>query len=181
MVYYHSIEASLVSQFLNLDDDSAWDDQTATIDDTQSPTTPSSTPAGTVTGDTSGWDLEPTSFHLLDMRKFETVTDFDGEEKAVPWPWGDYKYQPATPQTYLDPEEYLAECQLKEIEGMMREELMEAMAQEAIAAGKETKRKQRKEGRKGPVKRVKREDDQPVTSTVAFNNQVVRGRTIYNA
>ena len=174
MIYYHAVEPSLASQFLNLDDEetSASPDQMVTTD-IQSPTTSSTSLTDIVMEDVPEWDIEPTSL-LFDMKKFETVTDLDGGEKTIPWPWVDFKYETPAPLGYLDPEEYAKECQFAEIEEVMREELMEVMVQETILAGKNvTTPKQRKEG-----KGEKKEKGRP--STVAFNNQAVRGRTIYS-
>jgi len=108
----------------------------------------------------------------------------DGEKKTTPWPWGNYQYRPPTPPTYFDPEGYVMEFQLAEVDRALREELTEVMAQEAILDGNQgrsetTKRREtedRKEGKK--KRRIEKEYYRP--TTVAFNNQVVRGRTIYN-
>lgn len=182
MVYYHAIDSSLASQFLNLDDET-WPctDQTVTPE-LGSLTAPSSSLQSVSTEDTPEWDVEPSSFHLFDMKRFETATDLDGGKKTTPWPWGDYKYRPPTPPRYLDPEAYVAEFELAEIEKSLQEKLTETMAQEAILDGVRrtaTKRKVEGERREKRKKmRVGRGDGQP--PTVAFNNQVVRGRTIYN-
>lgn len=178
MIYYHGIDdSSLASQFLNLDDE-AWpcaDQMTTSKPDSLA--SPSSSLSSVSTGDTLEWDLEPTSLHLVDMAKFETVADFDGGEKMSPWPWGDYKYRPPSPKTYLDPEAYFVENQLTAIENMLREQLTEAMAQEAILDGmKAMKRREKEERRKR--RKLEREDNRPIT--LAFDNQMVRGRTIYN-
>ena len=187
MIYYHGIDdSSLASQFLNLDDE-AWPctDQMMTAE-LDSPVSPFSSLSSVSTGDTLGWELEPNSLHLFDMKKFETVTDFDGGKNTTPWPWGDYNYRPPTPLGYLDPGEYAMEYQFAEIEKALREELMEAMAQEAILDGRKAmkrrevreRREERERRERRKRRRVEREDDRPIT--FAFNNQVVRGRTIYN-
>ena len=184
MIYYGGIDdSSLASQFLNLDDE-AWPctDQTMTTE-SDSLVSSSSSLSSVSAGDTLEWELEPSSLHLFDMAKFETVADFDGGEKISPWPWGDYKYRPPSPQTYLDPEAYFVEDQLNAIKNMLREELTEAMAQEAILDGKKAmKRREREERREEKERRKKRklerEDNRPIT--LAFDNQMVRGRTIYN-
>jgi hypothetical protein len=137
--------------------------------------------------DSTPWGCDPEFYSLphLDMTKFEVVSDFDGGKKVAPWPWNDYQYRPPTPETYLDPEDYLMEAEMKEIEEVMREEIMEMMAQEAIDDGKRETRRQKKRERKERKERKKRrrrtdhEADQPA-GTVAFDNQVVHGRTIYN-
>jgi len=174
MIYYHVIEPSLASQFLNLDDQpSACVDQMVAAG-AQSLPTSSSSLSGIATGSVLEGDAEPSSFHLLDMKKLETVTDFDGGDKTVPWPWGDYEYRPTTPPGYVDPEEYAAKYHLSEIEKALREELSEIMVKEAILIGEhEVKQRQQRGGR-----RAEKGKYQP--GTVAFNNQVVRGRTIYN-
>jgi len=184
MIYYGGIdESSLASQFLNLDDE-AWPctDQMVTTEPDSLVSSSSSLPSVS-TGDTLGWELEPSSLHLIDMAKFETVADFDGGEKTSPWPWGDYKYRPPSPQTYLDPEAYFVEDQLTAIKNMLREELTEVMAQEAILDGKKAmKRREREERREERERRKRRkferEDNRPIT--LAFDNEMVRGRTIYN-
>ena len=167
MIYYHAVEPSLASQFLNLDD------QIAEAGAQPLPTS-SSNLSGIGTGSVLEREAEPASFHLVDMKKLETVTDFDGGDKTVPWPWGDYEYRPSTPWGYVDPEEYAAEYHLSEIEKVLRDELREIMAQEAILAGEqEVKQKEKREGKRT-------EKGKYLPGTVAFNNQVVRGRTIYN-
>ena len=175
MIYYHAVEPSLVSQFLDLDDEEtsvSLDQMVAT--DIQSPTTSSTSLTDIVMEDIPEWDIEPTSL-LFDMKKFETVTDFDGGEKITPWPWGDYKYRPPTPLEYLDPIEYAMEYQLAEIEKALRDELMDIMTQQAIHEGKKATAGRQRRGGKGPAAR---ESNEP--TTLAFNGQVVRGRTIYN-
>lgn len=181
MIYYQGIDdSSLAAQFLNLDDE-AWPctDQIATVEPDPL-ATPSSSLSSVSTEDVPEWELEPSSLQLLDMKKFETVTDFDGEEKSTPWPWGDYVYRPRTPVSYPDPVECVMEYQFAQIEKTLREELMEAMAQEAIRDGmKATKRKEREARRLAKERRrIGRESCHP--TLVAFNNQVIRGRTIYN-
>ena len=189
MIYYHGIDdASLASQFLNLDDDEVWPctDQTVTTK-LDSPVSPSSSLSSTSTGDTLEWELEPSSLHLYDMKKFETVIDFDGTVKTTPWPWGDFKYRPPSPPRYLEPEECAMEYQFLEIEKMLREQLTEAMAQEAIRDGRRAmrrrkrieRRERRAEKEMRRRKKLEREDDRPII--FAFNNQAIRGRTIYNA
>ena len=169
MVYYRAIESSLASQFLNLDDQApTWGDQIVATG-TQHPAMPSSS----LVGGAPEQGVEPTSLHLFDMKRFETVTDFDGGEKTVPWPWGGCEYRPPTPLGYLDPEGYVVEHQIAEIEGALRDKLMGVMTQEAILSGEKARRRERREG-----KMVERKGDKP--ATVAFNNQAVRGRTIYN-
>ena len=176
MIYYHSNESSLISEFLNLNDETRPCADWMVTDGIDSLATFSSSLPGTVTdGETREWELKPTSIHHFDMKKFEIVTDFAGEE-ATPWPWGDYKYRPPTPQRYPDPEEYIMECQLAETMEEFRDDFMEAMAQEAIFDGEMEVRRQRRERREGG--RVEREDDRPIT--IAFNGHVIRGRTIYN-
>jgi len=174
MIYYHVVEPSLASQFSNLDDQpSACVDQMVAAGATPVPTS-SSNLSGTATGNVLEWEAEPASFHLLDMKTLETVTDFDGGDKTVPWPWGDYEYRPSTPPGYVDPEEYAAEYHLSEIEKVLRDELTEIMIQEAILAGEqEVKQREKREGKKAEKGKY-----QP--GTVAFNNQVIRGRTIYS-
>jgi len=172
MIYYQTLDSSLASQFLNLDDEPlTCTDQMMTTDIDYS-MTPSSSLLGINTGATMEWELEPTSLDLLDTAKFETATDFADGEKTTPWPWGDYRYRPSTPPSYLDPMDYVAEFQLAEMEEELRDELMEAMVEDAILDGK-IQQREREE-----MRRVEREGDH--TATVAFNNQVVRGRTIYN-
>lgn len=172
MIYYHELDSSLASQFLNLDDEaSARTDQMVTPD-IDTPMTSSSSLSGTTTGDTTEWEFEPTSLHFLDTKKFETVIDLAGGEKTVPWPWGDYKYRPPTPLSYLEPKDYIMEFQLAEMEEVLRDELMESMVQEAILDGERQRRDVKGKGRD------EGEGEKP--TTVAFNNQMVRGRTIYN-
>ena len=174
MIYYRAIDASLASQFLNLDDHpSECADQTMTTD-IRPPVRPSCTIAGIATGENLERGTEPTSLCHLDMKKFETVRNFDGSEKTVPWPWGDHIYRPPTPPMCLDPQECAVEYRLMEIEEELREELMEAMAQDAIVAGKRTVM----QSQTGEKWRAASERGQP--AVVAFDNQVVRGRTIYN-
>ena len=116
------------------------------------------------------------------MKKFETFVDFDGKMKTTPWPWGDYKYRPPTLPTYLNPQECAIECQLLEIEKALREQLTEIMAEEAILEGKRAmerkERRERIEKRERRRKRRAEKDDRP--TTLAFDNELVRGRTIYN-
>lgn len=163
MIYYNVIEPSLASQFLN--DDPLWGhaDQAATT---------------TATGGTPEWDLEPTSLHLLDMERFETVTDFDGDKKANPWPWSDYTYQPCTNSGRLDLDDFVAEWQIKQIEKALWEEMSEIMAQDAILAGEVAEMARKQRGGKTGGKSAPRWGSRP--GTIAFNNHVVRGRTIYN-
>lgn len=177
MIYYQA----MVDQFLKDHETPENIDQMMVDDDIQLPTTSSSTLADGTAGDGMEWDLDPTSFHLLDMNKFETVTDFDGCMKKVPWPWGDQEYRHTAPETYLDPEDYVMEYQCAEMGEVLREEAMEASVQQAILAGEEMKRMERK-GKKSPRKKAKRETEGEKvrqSSTIAFNNQVVRGRNIY--
>ena len=47
-------------------------------------------------------------------------------------PWSDFQFRPPTPETHLEPVDYVMEAEIKEV---MREELMEIMAQEAIDNG----------------------------------------------
>jgi hypothetical protein len=84
---------------------------------------------------------------------------------------------------YSDPEEYLIEDQLREIEEIIREELAEVMAEEAIEAGNQgvtpNKKKPSKESKKRREgKKDRRERAQPYA--FAFNNHPVHGRTIHN-
>ena len=177
MIYYNAIEPSLASQFLNLDDQvSASVDQMA-ASGSQPTAALSSSLADTATGTSPEWEAEPTSFRLLDMHKFETLTDFDGGYKTVQWPWGDYRYQPSRLPGDLDPEECAEQYYRSQIEKMLREEITEIMAQEAIRAGEqEMKRKQ--QGGKKEEKRAERGGTRP--DTVAVNDRVVHGRTIYS-
>lgn len=177
MIYYNVIEPSLASQFMDLGDQpSACADQIVAAG-AQSLQTSSSSFAGIATGNVLGWEAEPASFHLVDMKKFETVTDLDGGNKTAPWPWGDYEYRPSTPPGYVDLEEYAAEYHLSEIEKVLRDELSEIMVQEAILAGeREMKQKEQKGKREGN----KVESGRYQQGIVAFNNQVVHGRTIYD-
>ena len=183
MIYYNGIDdSSLASQFLNLDDE-AWPctDQIVTPE-LDSLASPSSSLSSVSTGDTLEWELEQNSLHLVDMQKFETFVDFDGNMKTTPWPWGDYKYQPPTLPSYFDPQECAIEYQLLEIEKMLREQLTETMAEEAILEGKRAMdRKEKRERRERSERRWKmraEKDNRP--TTLAFDNEVVRGRTIYN-
>ena len=176
MIYYQAIDdSSLAAQFLNLDDETTPCTNQITTPELDSPSTPSSSLSSATTGGSLDWELESTSLQFLDMKKFETVTDFDGGEKITPWPWGDYKYRPPTPLEYLDPIEYAMEYQLAEIEKALRDELMEIMTQQAIHEGKKATAGRQRRGGKGPAAR---ESGEP--TTLAFNGQVVRGRTIYN-
>jgi len=177
MIYYQVMEPSLVSQLSSLDDQpSACVDQVVAAG-AQPLLTTSSSFSGLATEGVLEREVEPASFHLLDMKRFETVTDFDGGNKTSPWPWGDYEYRPSTPPGFVDPEEYAAEYYLSEIEKVLRDELTEIMVQEAILAGEqEMKQKELKGKREG--KDAERGKYQP--GIVVFNNQVVRGRTIYN-
>jgi hypothetical protein len=171
MIYYKAIDSSLASQFLNLDDQASdCTDQTMTTD-TQSPVAPFCTPTCIAMGGALGWRTKP-AFRFT--TSVETVIDLDGGEKTVPWPWGDHTYRPPTPPMCLGPEECAIEYRLMEIEEELREELMEAMAQDAIVAGKRTAI----QSQMGEKWRAASERGQP--AIVAFDNQVVRGRTIYN-
>ena len=161
-------DASLISQFMNLD---SWPstDQTMTPE-LDSPGTPSGSSRSVPPAHALEWDLDPSSLHLVDMKKFETFNDSDGEEKVSPWPWGNYTYRPRTPQKYLDPKECMMELEFAAIMSMLREELTEAMAEEAIRDGEKAAKlrelKERETGHWAPL--------------VVFNDQVIRGRTIYN-
>jgi len=187
MVYYHGLETSMASQFFNLDDQTLACAEQMGVADVESPMTRSSGFSDTVTGGSLEWELEPTSLHLIDMKKFETVIGPDGGKKTTPWPWGDYKYQPRAPSGFLELEEYAVEYQLAEIEKVLREELMEVMAEEAVIDGRrEARQRRRRERRERREKRREKrrgkrsggESEQPVT--VTFSDQIVRGRTIYN-
>jgi len=175
MIYYHVVEPSLASQFLNLDDKpSACVDQMVAVG-ADPLLTSSGDLTGIAMGDVLEFEAEPSSLQLLDMKRFETVTDFDGSDKMVSWPWGDYQYRPSTPPGHIDYEEYVAEYELAEIEEFLREELSEIMVEHAIRL-REQGMALRKEKREG--KRVERGERQ--TGTIAFDNRVVHGRTIYN-
>ena len=181
MIYYQGVDdSSLVSQFLNLDDETCvtWPDfnQTTTLS-LNSPMIPSTSFTSIPEGDASGWELEPTSLHMIDMKKFETVPDFGDGEKASPWPWGNYTYRPPTPPRYLEPDECIMELEFAAMERMLREELTETMAEEAIRGGREAA-KQREPREKKEEGCIETERERP--SIVAFNHRVVRGRTIYN-
>lgn len=187
MIYYRAIESSLDSQFTDPQargEDWPFDNRITAdyIDSPASSSTTLLTPP--MEEDSMPWGCDPvfSSLPHLDMAKFEVVSDFDGGEKVAPWPWNDYRYQPHTPETYLDPVDYLMEAEMKEIEEAMQEEIMEIMAQEAIDDGKREirrrKKQERRERKKRRERKTNREPDEP--GTIAFNNQVVRGRTIYN-
>ena len=92
------------------------------------------------------------------------------------WPWGDYQNWPPTPETYLEPVDCLMEVEMKEIEEVMREEIMEIMAQDATGNGKREMKRREKQERKERKKRRGRK----TPGTLAFNNQLVRRRAIYN-
>ena len=165
-------DASLISQFMNLD---SWPstDQTTTPD-LDSPRTPSSSSSRVPPAQVIEWDLDPSSLHLVDMKKFETVIGSNGEEKVSPWPWGNYTYRPRTPPKFPEPEEQLVELEFEATMKMLTEGLTEAMAEEAIREGERAVKLREWEEKWG----AGRGTDRP--PLVAFNNQVVRGRTIYN-
>ena len=168
-------DAFLISQFMNLDN---WPntDQTTTprLD---SPGTSSSSSSRIPPAHALEWDLDPSSLHLVDMKKFETFIDADGKEKVSPWPWGNYTYRPRTPPRHLEPEECIMELEFEAIMSMLKEELTEAMAEEAIRDGeKAAKLRELKERREKWGD--ERETGHP--PLVAFNDRVIRGRTIYN-
>ena len=176
MIYYQAIDdSSLAAEFLNLDDETTPCTDQITTPELDPPSAPSSSPSSTATRDSLDWELESTSLQFLDMKKFETVTDLDSGEKTTPWPWGDYKYRPPTPLGYMDPIEYAMEYQLAEIERTLRDELMEIMTQQAIHEGRKATTQGQGGGGKGFAAR---DSDEP--TTLAFNRQTVRGRTIYN-
>ena len=161
-------DAFLISQLMNLDSWPSTDQMTTP--ELDSPGTPSRSSPSIPPARALEWDLDPSSLHLVDMKKFETFTDSDGEEKVSPWPWGNHTYRPPTPQKHLEPEECIMELEFAAIMSMLREELTEAMAEEAIQDGEKAAKlrelKERETGHRAPL--------------VVFNDQVIRGRTIYN-
>lgn len=164
-------DESLFSQFMNLDD---WPTTQTTTPELDSPRTHSSNSSSVPPMHALEWDLEPTSLHLVDTKKFETFIDANGGEKVSPWPWGNFTYQPPAPVKYLEPEEKFMELRFKETMSMLREGLTEAMAEEAIRQGeKAAKLKERRE-------KWEAEWGADHPPLVAFTDQVIRGRTIYN-
>lgn len=181
MIYYQvANDPSLVSQFLDLGDENwaTWPNSGQTTTSEFDPSTILFSSSSSVPeGGALGWELEPSSLHLVDMKKFETIPDLGDGETASPWPWGNYTYRPPTPPRFLEPEECIMELELAAMERMLREELTEAMAEEAIRGGeKAAKRREFGEGTGEWGGEVK--SNQP--SIIAFNNRVVHGRTIYN-
>lgn len=181
MVYYRSVDSALASEFLNpdaLNEDLPCIYQ-VTTDGSQSPASSSATSPSLGTpaeADIAQFSNRPLDSSLLDGGDFDAFPIFGNTKNTAGWPWGDFTYRPRTPEQYLDPVEYLMEDQLREEEAIAREELSELMLQQAIRDGvRETRREERPE-RRERRKRVK--IDHPTTR--AFNNQVIRGRTIYN-
>ena len=92
------------------------------------------------------WDLDPSSLHLVDMKKFETITDSDGEE-TVPRGRG------VVTHTHTYPSETLGARGAHYGAGIRGDHedaeggLTEAVAEEAI-----------REGEGGEIERVEREE-----------------------
>ncbi|KAF9789564.1 hypothetical protein BJ322DRAFT_543414 [Thelephora terrestris] len=204
MVYYRPIDSSLASEFLNhdtLDEDSEDSpDNDYTMTDDLSPASSSGTSLGTPAEDGTVRLDRPLDSPSFDKENFGTFPDYGsaGMDTAS-WPWGDHTYRPPTPKDILDPKVCYREGKY---EGIVREELSELMAEEAIRDGDRiAKRKEReemmerkekkarmetKEGkREGKEKKEGRRERKDKAKTgqpaiMAFNAQAIRGRTIYN-
>lgn len=102
---------------------------------------------------------------------------------ANDWPWGNTMYQPKPTVEYKEPADLASDYQLDDLLVVMREQLTEVIAEEAINAGRKAIKRQKREAKEAQkraqmgVEAVK-EDESPFT--MAFDNEIVRGRTIYN-
>ena len=179
MIYYNSLESSLLSQFAG----SSTDDNDRTSTYSMAPDflgfspSPESTNLTIPTEDEHSWLSGPNAPTIGTWPNFAAVKDVGN------WPWGGFTYQPEPIVEYKEPEDMVLDYELEGIQELMREELTEIIANEAIRAGRKEMERQKKEARKARRRarktRVTRDvDDRP--STTAFDNQAVRGRTIYN-
>lgn len=182
MIYYQTaVDPSLGSQFLDFGNEtwSTWrsSDQTTTPE-LDSLMVPSSSSSSVSEGGALGWELEPSSLHQIDMKKFETVPDFGGGETVSPWPWGNYTYRPPTPPRFLEPDECLVEAKFAAMNKKFEERLTEVMAEEAIQGGKKAAKWRELIEEETGGWRVEVGSSRP--PIIAFNNRAIRGRTIYN-
>jgi hypothetical protein len=178
MIYYRSFEPSVASQFLSYDINDELDWLCTTTDTAQFPSASSSSSSLSTTPLQEQFSPAPWGVEFTDYDVGTLVSlDVSHSTKERSWPWGNFVWKPSVPTEYLDPYEYMIEDQLKEI---IREELTESMAQEAIEAGnrKATPKKKPTKEKRREEKGKERERVQPYI--LAFGDQQVRGRTIYN-